>query len=204
MPMFAQYTPIKYSTNLVVLYFMSITSVVADARHTFIHIHQDCLPGIGTIVHRWWRNPVDYMYSKSTQLIITIVWVTESRFAPGQWETSLQSNAVSHWLGAKIESALSLSDITSLGITGIIDNFVVFGGCFHPSIEYILCLQRQSIHKGHNALFTSAFKHEETPVWRRDSKATCVIKITDRILRFPLAHPIELIEMAGWEKSTGN
>ena len=30
----------------------------------------------------------------------------DSRFAPGQWETSLQSNAVSHWLGANLESAL--------------------------------------------------------------------------------------------------
>ena len=29
-------------------------------------------------------------------------------FAPSQWETSLQSNAVSHWLGANIESALCL------------------------------------------------------------------------------------------------
>ena len=27
-----------------------------------------------------------------------------SRFAPSQWETSLQSNAVSHWLGANLES----------------------------------------------------------------------------------------------------
>ena len=30
----------------------------------------------------------------------------DSRLAPSQWETSLQSNAVSHWLGANIESAL--------------------------------------------------------------------------------------------------
>ena len=29
-----------------------------------------------------------------------------SRFAPSQWETSLQSNAISHWLGANLESAL--------------------------------------------------------------------------------------------------
>ena len=30
----------------------------------------------------------------------------DSRFAPSQWETSLQSNAVSHWLGANLESAM--------------------------------------------------------------------------------------------------
>ena len=30
----------------------------------------------------------------------------DSRFAPSQWETSLQSNTVSHWLGANLESSL--------------------------------------------------------------------------------------------------
>ena len=29
------------------------------------------------------------------------------RFAPSQWERSLQSNAVCHWLGANLESALT-------------------------------------------------------------------------------------------------
>ena len=33
---------------------------------------------------------------------------TDSRFAPSQWETSLQSNAVSHWLGANLGSVLNL------------------------------------------------------------------------------------------------
>ena len=32
----------------------------------------------------------------------------DSRLVPGQWETSLQSNAISHWLGANLESALGL------------------------------------------------------------------------------------------------
>ena len=30
----------------------------------------------------------------------------DSSFVPSQWETSLQSNAVSHWLGAHLESTL--------------------------------------------------------------------------------------------------
>ena len=30
----------------------------------------------------------------------------DSRFAPSQWETSLQSNTVSHWRGASLESTL--------------------------------------------------------------------------------------------------
>ena len=34
----------------------------------------------------------------------------DSRFAPSQWETSLQSNAVSHWLGTNPESALAMPD----------------------------------------------------------------------------------------------
>ena len=32
----------------------------------------------------------------------------DSRLAHSQWETSLQSNAVSHWLGANLESALNI------------------------------------------------------------------------------------------------
>ena len=32
--------------------------------------------------------------------------MASTRFAPSQWEMSLQSNAISHWLGANLESAL--------------------------------------------------------------------------------------------------
>ena len=38
-----------------------------------------------------------------------ILWVysrADSRLAPSQWETSLQRNSISHWLGANLESAL--------------------------------------------------------------------------------------------------
>ena len=41
---------------------------------------------------------------KSLQHIVS-TWGTP-RLAPSQWETSLQSNAVSHWLDAKLDSAL--------------------------------------------------------------------------------------------------
>ena len=34
-----------------------------------------------------------------------------SRFVPSQWETSLQSNAVSHWLGANLESGLQVQSL---------------------------------------------------------------------------------------------
>ena len=37
---------------------------------------------------------------------INAIHRADSRLATGQWETSLQSNVVSHWLGANLESAL--------------------------------------------------------------------------------------------------
>ena len=44
--------------------------------------------------------------------------MADSRLAPSQRETSLQSNAVSHWLGASLESALYTQDLlTSVGPT---------------------------------------------------------------------------------------
>ena len=39
----------------------------------------------------------------------------DSRFAPSQWETALQSNAVSHWLSTNLESALNNSKCQSAG-----------------------------------------------------------------------------------------
>ena len=46
----------------------------------------------------------------------------DCRLAPSQWETSLQSNAVPHWLGAKLESALR----HSIYITGHFPDFLWF------------------------------------------------------------------------------
>ena len=43
---------------------------------------------------------------KSAQITLEVHVRVDSRFAPNQWETSLQSNAVSHWLGANLESVL--------------------------------------------------------------------------------------------------
>ena len=37
----------------------------------------------------------------------------DSRLAPSQWETALQSNAVFHWLDANLESALARGGITA-------------------------------------------------------------------------------------------
>ena len=38
-------------------------------------------------------------------------------FVPSQWETSLQSNAASHWVGANLETALGLSPPWQQAIT---------------------------------------------------------------------------------------
>ena len=35
--------------------------------------------------------------------IAAALYMADSRLARSQWETSLQSNAVSHWLGAKLD-----------------------------------------------------------------------------------------------------
>ena len=52
----------------------------------------------------------------------------DSRFAPSQWETSLQSNAVSQWLGANLESALYPKSLTHWGqVTHIcVGNLAIF------------------------------------------------------------------------------
>ena len=49
----------------------------------------------------------------------------DSRLAPSQWETSLQSNAISHWLGANLESAMPFSLL-----------FLVFRGLPWGSLVY--------------------------------------------------------------------
>ena len=38
----------------------------------------------------------------------------DSRLAPSQWETSLQSNSVSHWLGANLKSALDIHPLNAV------------------------------------------------------------------------------------------
>ena len=47
---------------------------------------------------QWWTSSVTHIYVRAI-----------SRLAPSQWETSLQSVAVSHWLGTNLESTLYAS-----------------------------------------------------------------------------------------------
>ena len=48
-------------------------------------------------------------YTSCWTPMIIYVFRADSRFAPSKWEKSLQSNAVSHWLGASLESALCVT-----------------------------------------------------------------------------------------------
>ena len=52
------------------------------------------------------KDGVDKKEGRSKNLVPSIYSRADSRFVPSQWETSLQSNAVSHRLNAIIESTL--------------------------------------------------------------------------------------------------
>ena len=54
------------------------------------------------------QHLIPFIYSLNKILSHKTVYYirADSRFAPSQWETSLQSNAISHWLGTNLESAL--------------------------------------------------------------------------------------------------
>ena len=74
---------------------------VGDYGQHCIHFHI-CEVNV-TIYFRVRQNTSTYTTSSSRALSHTRA---DSRLAPSQWETSLQSNAVSHWLGTNLESAL--------------------------------------------------------------------------------------------------
>ena len=54
------------------------------------------------------HNTVLCLYNLESAL--TVLTRADSRLAPSQWETVLLCNAVSHWLGANLESALLTCD----------------------------------------------------------------------------------------------
>ena len=62
-----------------------------------------CTVLVKTVIHNAYVSPLGTAY-----ISIRAAY----RFAPSQWETSLQSNAVSHWLGVNLESALSIPEHT--------------------------------------------------------------------------------------------
>ena len=58
----------------------------------------------------------------------------DSRLAPSQWETSLLSNDVSHWLGANLESAPT--DVHFEGANGKwIENYITLSSVSHIQFD---------------------------------------------------------------------
>ena len=64
---------------------------------------------------RWTQNSLSQIvnFSCGSNGTFRTIYRIDSRLAPSQWETSLRSNAVSHWLGANLESALNLTQCHS-------------------------------------------------------------------------------------------
>ena len=54
----------------------------------------------------FWCRMLHCYYQTNLLCMQGIIYRADSRFEPSQWETLLQSNAISHWLGANLESAL--------------------------------------------------------------------------------------------------
>ena len=61
---------------------------------------------------------IQYIYQNMVQVFLTLIGNirADCRLAPSQRETSLQSKAVSHWLGSKLESALDIIAMDSCGL----------------------------------------------------------------------------------------
>ena len=64
-----------------------------------------------------WKHILHLPYAWTLTYIAQLWWMVfraDFRLAPSKWETSLQSSAVSHWLGASLESALIFTTIISV------------------------------------------------------------------------------------------
>ena len=76
-----------------------------------------------TLISKWiWMDGSAYF--GGTWVLLYMPYRADSTFAPNKWETSLQSNAFSQWLGANLESS-------SLPYDGILskDPVVTSNGC---------------------------------------------------------------------------
>ena len=90
------------------------------SRPTFTHAGYECSQWLAREEVYAQAHPIDTKDAQNcptnrAQLTPIILQYTElyrydyradSRFAPSQWETSLQGNAISHWLDTNLESAL--------------------------------------------------------------------------------------------------
>ena len=92
-------------------------------------------------------KPIHHSPYESLPVTLPYIIRVDSRFAPSQWETLLQSNAVSHWLGANLESALhnpstgasfpSISPPLQKALHRTLDSFTV--SLHNPNSRQIAC-----------------------------------------------------------------
>ena len=103
-------------------------SVIALLPHLVFQL------GNGRVMSDWaWTCHCNTSGSPIYIYIYIYMHRTDSRHAPSQWETSLQSNTVSHWLGANLESALYTQDCT----------WVPENGQSRNNVNHNLCITRQ-------------------------------------------------------------
>ena len=89
------------------------------------------------------------------------VYRADSRFAPSQWETSLQSNAPSHWLDVNLESArvyiMALMN-TSLGKT-------TAGDKIERNFQKRCLVTTIGVYEGHVTRAYEILRHRNGSVW---------------------------------------
>ena len=107
------------SNHLKNIFIFFISKLVLCESHGYTHwyrnrnvqvkrTHPNVLKNYG--IYPAYKHDKDYtdIYSKylhASFCSAVIISRADSRFAPSQWETSLQCNTISHWLGANLESA---------------------------------------------------------------------------------------------------
>ena len=93
------HTPLHWSSIVSVSFKFPILGHIKNFAH-------------GLIILPLWNDQISIVRTHSTEINLKAKNINarsqtraDSRLAPSQWETSLQSNVVSHWLGANLESA---------------------------------------------------------------------------------------------------
>ena len=86
------------------------------------------------------------LYAENPKKVHTLhrgPWFTraDSRFAPSQWETSLQSNVVSHWLATNLKSAMFMESV----FMGFHHNGILLPFKFFALQSCMLSIQRGQI-----------------------------------------------------------
>ena len=81
----------------------------------------------------------------SLKISLSSIMIADSRLAPSQWETSLQSNIVSHWLDPILESALWFDYVwwnvfqdpmlASPEFGSFLSRFIISHSCFIDSLQ---------------------------------------------------------------------